>query len=160
MHERSSPFRLLVTVLLMGAVPFCCCNFHSWLSVCAPCEAVTHHAAAEPVAHHHASGAVHEHTSDHYSEVATTPTDGREPDSSPCGPGHKDEDCNCGKQNTLVTVAKTALELPAPVLVAMLSFPAIANSWAMTSLRTFERDSQAPERPSTTLLHLHCALIV
>ncbi len=150
----------MVTVLLTVAVPFCCCNFHSWLSVCAPCEAATHHEVAEPVAHHHADGAVHEHKSDHHSDAAKIPTDCSQPDSSPCGPGHKDDDCNCGKQNTLLEVAKPALELPSPVFVAILVFPAIANSWSISSLRTFQRDSLALERPPTTLLRLHCALIV
>jgi len=160
MLQRGSTFRLLVTLLLAVAVPFCCCNFHSWLSACVPCEAATHHAAVEPVAHFHAGGVDHDHESDHHADRSTSSTDGDEPIPSPCGPGHDDDDCTCGKQNTLLTVAKTTLEFPTPVLVAILSFPTIADLWASTLFRSVGRDLWVASSPPTTLLRLHCALIL
>lgn len=160
MLHRDSPFRLLVTVLLAVAVPFCCCNFHSLLSSCVPCEAATHHDAAKPVADHHSDGAVHDHDSDHHSGPTTAHNDGSEPGQSPCGPGHDDDDCTCGKQNTLLTIAKQTVEFPSPVLVAILSFPTIAESWALCPFSAMDRGLWTAVRPPTTLLRLHCALIV
>ncbi|MDP1663458.1 MAG: hypothetical protein Q8L55_16225 [Phycisphaerales bacterium] len=160
MLHRGSTFRLFVTLLLAVAVPFCCCNFHSWLSVCVPCEAAEHPAAIETVAHHHEHATAHDHDSDHHADRTTSSTDGNETSPSPCGPGHDDDDCTCGKQNTLLTVAKPTLEFPTPVLVAILSFPTIADSWASTPFRSVGRDLWVASRPPTTLLLLHCALIV
>ena len=152
-------FRLFVTLLLTVAVPFCCCNFHSLLIVCFPCEAASHTAGPELAVHHHGESAAHNHESDHHSTTASTA--GIEPSSAPCGPGHDDEhDCTCGKQDTLLTVAKSKLDLPTPVLVAILSFPAFADSSALPPFRAIERGLWVSARPPTTLLRLHCALIV
>jgi hypothetical protein len=140
MHDRSSPFRLFVTLLLTVAVPFCCCDFHSWLSVCEPCDAATHQAAVEPLIHDHAAGFVHDHESDHHADRGTASTD--------------------GNQSTVLTVAKTTLEFPTPILVAILSFPTILESGALSPFRTGGRDLWVDSRPPTTLLRLHCALIV
>lgn len=161
MLQRGSTFRLFVTLLLAVAVPFCCCNFHSWLSGCVPCEAAAHPETVEPVAHDHTGGSTHDHDSDQHADRTTASTDGSEPSPSPCGPGHDDEhDCTCSKQNTLLTVAKPTLEFPTPVLVAILSFPTIMNSAALSPFWTVGRDLWVGCRPPTTLLHLHCALIL
>lgn len=159
MLHRSSTFRLFITLLLAVAVPLCCCNLRMGLTACEPCDAASSHATVEPVAHEHADGNGHDHESDHH--ASTSSKEGIEPDSSPCGPGHEDDhDCSCGKQNTLLTVAKSNLDLPTPVLVAILSFPAFADMSALPLFRAVERGLWVSARPPTTLLRLHCALIV
>lgn len=161
MRQRGGTFRLFVTLLLAVAVPFCCCDFHSWLSSCAPCETATREAAVEPVAHDHRHGSAHDHDSDHHADATTASTDGNESGPSPCGPGHGgDDDCSCGKQNTLLAVAKTTVKFPVPVMVAILSLPAIVDSGTPRLFRVAGRDLWVSARPSTTLLHLHCALTV
>lgn len=160
MLHRHSTFRLLVTVMLAVAVPFCCCNFHSLLSSCVPCEAATHHAAAKPVADHHSDGAVHAHDSDHHSGPIKAHNDGNEPGESPCGPAHDDDDCTCGKQNTLLTIAKQTVGFPSFVSVAILSFSTIAEPWTICPFSAIDRGLWTAARPPTTLLRLHCALIV
>jgi len=158
MLDTRSPFRLLVTLLLAVAVPFCCCNFHSWLSACAPCEAASHVTETKLAVHSHAAGVGHDHDADHHAESAKTP-EGNIP-ASPCERGHDDGDCACSKQSTYLTVAKPTLEFPTPIVVAVLSFPAITETWASLPSWTTERDSRAFARPPTSLLRLHCALIV
>ncbi|MFO0832507.1 MAG: hypothetical protein U0637_11800 [Phycisphaerales bacterium] len=159
MLHRGSTFRLLITLLLAVAVPMCCCNFRMWLTSCAPCDAATAHTSIVPVAHGHAGGDGHDHDFDHHATTASN--EGVEPSSSPCGPGHDDDhDCTCGKQDTLLTVAKSNLDLPAPVLVAILSFPGFADASALPLFRAMERGLWVSARPPTTLLRLHCALIV
>ncbi len=160
MRLSCGPFRLIVTLLLAVALPFCCCNFHSLLSVCTPCEAATHPAAADTAVHCHAAGSAHEHDADHHAEHAADSTVGGEPGSSPCGPGHDENDCSCGKQNTLTTVAKTTVDFPTPVLVAVVSFPTLVGLGVSNPFHTLGRDSRVSARPPTTLLYLHCALIV
>ena len=152
-------FRLFVTLLLTVAVPFCCCNLHAWLMVCSPCHAASDTAGPELAAHHHGDSAAHDHESDHHSTTASTAC--VESSTAPCGPGHDDDhDCTCSKQDTLLTVAKSNLDLPTPVLVAIVLFPAIADASASPPFRAFERGLWVSVRPPTTLLGLHCALIV
>lgn len=159
MLHRHSTFRLFITLLLAVAVPMCCCDFRMWLTACEPCDAAKSHASIEHTAHEHSAGGGHDHESDHHASTASN--EGIEPSSSPCGPGHDDDhDCTCGKQNTLLTVAKSNLDLPTPVLVAILSFPAFADSSALPPFRAIERGLWVSARPPTTLLRLHCALIV
>jgi len=162
MLVRGGPFRLFVALLLAVAVPFCCCNFHSWLSVCVPCEAGKHTAAVEPVTHSHADGSAHDHESAHHADHATS-SPGHDPAApvSPCCPGHDDDhECTCGKQHTLMTVAKKTVELPAPVLVAILPLPVDIDAEASSPFRARVRDLCGVPRPAATLLRLHCALIV
>lgn len=160
MFQRGSTFLLFVTLLLAVVVPFCCCNFHSWLSVCVPCEAPPHLVAVKPLAQYHEHASAHEHESDHHAEGTKSSTNGNEPSPSPCGPGHDHDDCTCGKNNTLLTIAKPNLEFPMPILVSILSFPTIRDSEASSPPRTPGRDLRVAFRPSATLLRLHCALIV
>lgn len=158
MLDTRSPFRLLVTLLLAVAVPFCCCNFHSWISVCAPCEAVSHDTGTNLAVHSHERDGGHDHDADHHADSAKTPH-GDTP-ASPCERGHDEGDCTCSKQSTYLTFAKPTLEFPTPVLVAVLSFPAITDTWASLPSWTKEPGSWAFTRPPTSLLRLHCALIV
>ena len=159
MLHRSSTFRLFVTLLLAVAVPLCCCNFRMWLTACEPCDAANSLASSEPIAHEHAGGNCHDHNSDRHAVTASK--EGIEPSSSPCVPGHEDDhDCACGKHNTLLTVAKSNLDLPTPLLVAILSFPAFADTLALPRFQAIDRGLWVSARPPTTLLRLHCALIV
>jgi len=162
MLQPGSTFRLLVTLLLAVAVPFCCCNFHSWLSECVPCEAAAHPAAVvDPVAHHHEHATAHNHESDHHVNRSAAYTEVREPILMPCGLGHDaDHDCTCGKQNRLQLVVTRSFEFSTPILVTILSFPTLMDPGALSPFRTVGRDLWLAFRPPTTLLRLHCALIV
>jgi len=162
-HGNSS--RLIVSLLLAVMVPFCCCNFHSWLSVCVPCEGATHQSSIKLAGHHHSDRAVHERDFDqhaeHHAEHATALAVSSESESSPCGPGHdNDHDCTCSKQQTLMMVAKTTVDFPTPVLVAVVSFPTVVDLGVSNSFHIAGRDLWESARPPTTLLYLHCALIV
>jgi len=160
MLHRGSPFRLFVTLLLALAVPFCCCNFHSWLSVCVSCEVGTQPSVVEPRVHHHSDGAAHDHELDHHADHTTNSLES-ECESSPCGPGHDDDhDCICGKQKTLMAVAKTTVELPVPMLVAILPLPVDFYTDAFGQFWARVRNLSGVPRPAATLLRLHCALIV
>lgn len=160
MLQRGGTFRLFVTLLLAVAVPLCCCNFRSLLIACVPCEPATQRDAAQPVADHQSDGTVHDHDSGHDSGPTTAHNEGGEPGQSPCGPGHDDDDCTCGTQSTLLTIAKQTMEFPTPVLVAILSFPTIAESWESCPFSAMNRGLWTAARPPTSLLRLHCALVV
>ncbi len=158
--HRTSTSRLFITVLLAVAVPLCCCNVRSWLGACAPCDAATPRTTTDPAARGHAFTDSHDHESDHHATGAAAAHESPEPGPSPCGTGHDDEDCACGKHDTLLTVAKSAPKFPMPVSVATLSFPTSADASAFPPLRTIERGLRVGARPPATLLRLHCALIL
>jgi len=159
MLQRGSSLRLLVTVLLAVAVPFCCCDFHSLLSGCASCEAPARQIDAEAVAHVHDDGAGHHHAA-HHEHSADPVTDGDQ-GTTPCGPGDEKHDCNCGKTDgMMLTVQKSTVELPAPVVVAVLAWAQPVDQVPLALIRGHERDQRVVQRPQTSLLRQHCALIV
>lgn len=161
MVQRGSPFRLLVTVLLAVAVPFCCCDFQALISGCASCEAPARQMDAEAVAHVHDDGAAHHHAA-HHEHAANHGTDTNgDHGTTPCGPGDEEHDCNCGKtEGKMLTVQKSTLELPAPVVVAVLDWAQPADQVSLALFWGHDRDLRVVQRPQTTLLRLHCALIV
>gem|GEM_PF-2816422 len=167
MHTRGSPFRLLVALLLATAVPFCCCNLHCWLSVYGQRHSVTPHASVEHAVHCHGKADITvndaDHQPEHHADHATGSTDS-EHHPSPCRPGHNDHndhnDCCCGKHTTLLTVAKTTLNLPAPVLEAILPLVVDIDAGVVTPFQTRVLAVSHLPAPAATLLRLHCALIV
>ncbi len=155
MVQRASPFRLLVTLLLAVAVPFCCCNFHSWLSACGPCEAAEHSDDGDLAL----TGDHVKQTSDH--QDADAPLSHHEDHNAPCGPSKdKDGPCSCGKSNApMLTVEKSGMDLPMPVLLAVLPH-SFVSPLVQSVCSDVRRDSTSLARPPTSLLRLHCALTV
>lgn len=162
MLHRSSPTRLLVTLLLVVAVPFCCCDFRSFLSGCASCGAegpATGH--DEVVAHVDADGAAHDHAACHQHATGHAPENADNHAPLPCGPGNDTHDCNCGKNDgKMLTVQKPTVELPTSVIVAVLDWTLTADLAPRAISRMPYRDISAVARPPTSLLRMHCALIV
>ena len=169
MLTRGGPFRLLLTLLLAVVVPFCCCNFHSLLSACGPCGPVPQGSTAKTCASvvtcdsgktcdaHHADCAAHDHDSDLHADQATSIS---QSEPSPCGPGHDDHDCKCGKQHTLTTVSKPTVELLLPILLVILPLPIEFDAGAPSLMWAGAGHLPIFSRPAATLLSLHCALIV
>ncbi|HMN39758.1 MAG TPA: hypothetical protein PKE29_02865 [Phycisphaerales bacterium] len=148
-----------MTLLLVVAVPFCCCNFRSLLSTCSSCQAAP--VADEPEASHdrshdsdHDLAAPHQHATGHKQHE-----DGQS--SVPCGPGDEKHHCNCEKNDgKMLTVQKSTVELPMPVVVAILDWSMAADMLPPAAIRVQYRGSLAIARPPTSLLRQHCALIV
>jgi len=154
----------LVALLLAAAVPFCCCNLHCWLSVYGQRDSATPHASGEKAVHCHGKADIPvndaNHQSEHHADHATGST-GSKHDSSPCNNGHNDHNnCCCGKHTTLITVAKTTLDLPAPVLEAILPLVVDVDTGVGTAFQTRVRAQSHLPALAATLLRLHCALIV
>ncbi|MBN8646022.1 MAG: hypothetical protein J0L61_12370 [Planctomycetes bacterium] len=161
MLDRGSPFRLLVTVLLAVAVPFCCCNFHSWFSGCIPCQAPPSDRQGETLAHVHADGSSHDHSSHHEHQDGPASNNGDDHAPKPCSPGNDKHDCDCGKNSgMMLTVDKSTVELPAPVVIAVLDWTLSVDVLPTALFRGLDREQRVVERPQTSLLSLHCALIV
>ncbi len=159
MRHRSSPIRLLGTLLLVVAVPFCCCNFHSMLTTCSSCQAAP--VAKEVEASHGRShDADHDHAVPH--QHATGHTQGGSGESpAPCGPGDEKHKCNCEKNDgKMLTVQKSTVELPTPVIVAVLDWSMAVDLLPSAAIRVQYRGNLAIARPPTSLLRQHCALIV
>jgi hypothetical protein len=160
MLHRGSPFRLLVTVLLAVAVPFCCCDFRSLLSGCTSCEAATP-GSSQTVAVHSDADAGHDHAT-HSHCHGHAPTGDDQDGSTPGKAPEKDQhDCSCGKNTgKMLTVEKSTLELPAPVIVAILDWSRMSDLRPLDPFKGCEIENRVAERPQTSLLRLHCALIV
>lgn len=161
MLHRGSPCRHLVTVLLAVAVPFCCCNFHSWSSACAPCQTPAFDRNSEALAHVHSGRTNHDHSSRHEHQDGPTSNDGGDHGSKPCAPGDDKHDCDCGKDGgMMLAVQKSTVELPAPVVIAVLDWVQPACVLPPAPFRGLDREQRGIERQQTSLLRLHCALIV
>lgn len=159
MLHHGSPFRVLVTLLVAVTVPFCCCNFHSLVSSCKPCEGHHSDAGMATVTHEHAHDHTrHDLTHEHATEHGPGNSDQH---SAPCSPENEKQDCSCGNHDAkMFTVQKSTLELPSPMVVAVLNWALASETLPPPSLRGLERDLRAVHRPTTSLLRMHCALTV
>lgn len=160
MLNRTSPFRFALTLLLAVAVPFCCCDLRSLLSGCSSCDASTGGHTRTVAAHNDLAAddglSTHSHCHGH------SPKGDEQGGSTPAEAPEKDQhDCSCGKNTgKMLTVAKTTLELPAPVVIAVLDWTLCADVLPPALLRGLDREMWVIERPQTSLLRQHCALIV
>ena len=159
MLHRGSAFRLLVTLLLVVAVPFCCCNFRSLLTTCSSCQASSVMEDVE-ASRGHLHDADRDHAVPHHHATGHTQHgDGKSP--VPCGPGDEKHKCNCEKNDgKMLTVQKSTVELPMPVVVAILEWSMAADMLPPAAIRVEYRRNLAIARPLTSLLRQHCALIV
>lgn len=153
----SRQFRSLIALLLAVVVPFCCCNFYSWLKVCAPCEPATLVAGVGQL-----PSRAHDHRSCHHSdEPASAVGSAAQQDPDLPADDSDPQDCTCGKhQAKMLSGVKPTLELPASVLVAILHWATVEWPDAEQPGQFMNGAVSACARPPTSLLRMHCALIV
>lgn len=157
MLNRNSPFRCMLTLLLALAVPFCCCDFRSLLTGCVSCDA----APPETVKTVAVSEGGHDHASHSHCHGHSPKGDDHDGSTPGKAPDQDKHDCSCGKNTgKMLTVEKTTLELPTPVVVATLDWSAITDLRPLDPFKGWEVEKRVVERPQTTLLRMHCALIV
>lgn len=160
MLNRTSPFRFVLTLLLALAVPFCCCDLRSLLSGCASCDTSTGGDTRTVAVHDdseaHDTPATHSHCHGH------SPKGDEQDGSTPAEAPEKDQhDCSCGKNTgKMLTVQKSTVELPVPVVIAVLAWAQPVDQVPLALIRGHERDQRVVQRPQTSLLRQHCALIV
>jgi len=152
---RSAQFRSLTAVLLTVAIPFCCCNFRSLLAGNLACESAFFAKVGVARASLNPTKA---HGCCHGKSVSDGVTSDFEPTSDT---SDQPRDCSCDKSGgKVLSVEKPGLELPAQVLVAVLEWV----QWP--ELRLFDpvigrgQLPHAVHRPLTSLVRMHCALIV
>jgi hypothetical protein len=157
MLSPSSHFRTFVALLLAVVVPFCCCNFHSWLSACASCVP-----ASSVDGDRQLAAKEHDHKGCHHSGSKGSDSGG-DHHQGPVSPedGSDQHDCTCGKnQAKMMAGEKPTIELPTAVLVAILNWTTVAWAAPEPSLTFVSGEVWACARPPTSLLRMHCALIV
>ncbi len=160
MLNRNSPFRCVLTLLLALAVPFCCCDFRSLLSGCTSCDEVAPQ-GGQTVAVHSAAEAAHDHASHNHCHGHAPKGDDHDGSTPGKAPRKEQHDCSCGKNTgKMLTVEKSTLELPTPVVVATLDWSAITDLRPLDPFKGREVEKRVVERPQTSLLRMHCALIV
>lgn len=159
MLNRNGPFRFVLTLLLALAVPFCCCDFRSLLGGCGSCESAGP-ADSPAVAPSHADsddghGArCHCHGRSPQRKDHDRPTREQAPRNDRHG-------CLCGKTTgKMLSVEKAAFGIPTPVLVAILECPTTRCLEPGALVRIQYAAARGPMRPTTSLLRMHCALIV
>jgi hypothetical protein len=152
MLSLSSPIRVAVTILLVVAIPFCCCNFRSLLGGCRACG------SAQPSQELPVAKVTQHHCHSSHENGDELQSDSESP--APSTPEEK-HDCKCGKDDgKMLTVEKTTVEFPAPVMVAVLNWSLVSDLLPDGHLRVSLHDFSASARPPTSLLRIHCALIV
>jgi len=146
---RMASFRSLIALLLAAWMPLCCCSLHSLITACETCAG---HGSGT-ACHDHGEDSDHILTTGHHHDEDGTPA-------QPEKPGHDEGPCTCDKQKqTTIGVDKTTIALPTPVLAYVL--PAWdANTLPLWHSLASCGETLAPQKPTTSLLRQHCALIV
>ncbi len=162
MLQRREPIRLLLTILLAIIVPFCCCDFHAWLDSCDSCdspalsEPFTIKAATHAGCSGHPVGEPQTHELLHKASISD---EKQSQDSS--SQQDENQECTCAKHDAkMISGVKPTVEFSAPVILAIL--PWVESATFEIAGLSFKSDpfAQVFVRPSTSLLRLHCALIV
>lgn len=158
MLGRASPFRVLLTALLVAAVPLCCCSFRSWLGGLGGLGGGMGgcHAGAVAVVAAAAAGGQEASCCGHAGDAAGgADRSGSEPTAPADGP---DEPCSCGKQYTSSESKVLTVDSVAPAAASV--FIAVAHDQSFPALNLRPVRDTAIVRPQASLLRLHCALIV
>lgn len=143
--------RSTIAALLLVAVPFCCCEGQAVVRALGTLSGVYSVAVS---GHHHQSEG--EHGQDH-SRPHNGCTPGSDGHSAPCD---DDGPCDCAqhKQAKQVPESPTTLDLSGTVVHMLPSLD--LGFWIPEApVRTVSSDAAIP-RPPTSLLRLHCALII
>ncbi|MCC6678448.1 MAG: hypothetical protein IT436_15040 [Phycisphaerales bacterium] len=156
MYHAASPFRLTVTLLLVAALPICCCNFrlvygagdgcHSGSTAAAVSVAETSAGADEPCC-----GSAADLTVDQ----TLMGSDDGDPGKVPVSP---DGRCSCDKNKlaagSIETPSIPSLAFIAPVAEIPAIWDAREHPAALASVNA------GILRPATALLRMHCALTI
>ncbi len=163
MLSRSGHFLAFVALLLAVVMPFCCCTFRSLVSAGAsrvPASSIDGDGQLAAKEHdhkgcHHSGGCHHwgskgsESGGDHHHGPASPEDDSDQ------------HDCTCGKNQTkMMAGERPTAGLPTSVLVAIVNWTIDAWAAPQPSLTVLSGEVWACARPPTSLLRMHCALIV
>lgn len=149
MVYRSPGFRLVLALLMAVWSPLCLCQTHA--------EAAgrnepspANHASSEGHSHHG-----HEHGGGHDEDA---PAD--RPDDGPGAPCHEHDGpgCDCPELSATGPKPDQSLKLTVAPLVAVVQW--LVSPMSVPHQVAFRRDTDAVPRSPTTLLGMHCALIV
>jgi hypothetical protein len=162
MLSRGSTFRLVVSLLLAVTVQFCCCSFHAWLSACARCGDHAQRGSVDAGAQPHSGACTDDHDGDCPSDFASKGHSSHSDTGGPCGPHHGDHGgCSCGNHDSkALTGSAPSVEPPVPVLLAVLDWALTTDRMLASRIAIQRHDVWATARPPTSLLRLHCALVV
>ena len=160
MLSRSVQFRNFIAILLVVAIPFCCCDFRSLLGGSLSCQAdslLKHRLAGDRL-----SSAVEHgretHACCHGKSLNHEGTPGPKPGN---GPADEPQDCSCDKSGgKMLSVEKPSIHAPAQVVVAILDWCTRPELGAPNLASGREPLHLAVQRPLTSLVRMHCALIV
>jgi len=163
-------FRNLLTIVLTVAVPVCCCNFHGFLiahaGLASPANALSI-TRADRFGQEHDTESCHHHdvklattSGDHLSSSAVIRHNATDEDKGE-NKGENKGSCGCGKHDLkMLSTVKSSVEFSAPVLLAALPWSSVAILNSHVPTRVQFHGERVQNRPPTTLLRLHCALIV
>ena len=174
MLHRGGTFRLLVSVLLIVAVPFCCCNFHAVMQSCAGCTDSTvtggssENSGTRAAGHEHSSCGTHEEGSNFRVKTGCESSLTVKKLGEPVRPGlpglpekGEHDSCACGSHvSKLPASAKVSFELPALIMAVIVDWPWMPGVTALDQPVVVGDDERGVARPRTSLLRLHCALMV
>lgn len=160
MFLRSAHFRGFVAIVLMVAIPFCCCNFRSLFTGDLECrtasvlEAGLLRGSPSPAEDHRPPA----HGCCHGKSVTTNGTTDSEPTNEP---SDQPRDCSCDKSGgKMLSVEKPSLETPAQVVVAVLEWAQWSELSPLNPVGGRETLRRTVHRPLTSLVRMHCALVV
>lgn len=144
------PTRLLLTAMLVAAIPLCCCRGEIWGSLLAGVSAE----CSESQASHGEAG--HCHPQDHCAGQSGNGCGGK--DREPCD---DDGPCDCGRHRDVKSLPEAPASIAAgsSVLVGILPAPGAVSPANLTGGGAPASPEGAP-RPPTTLLRLRCALVL
>ncbi len=159
MLVRSSQVRTLIALLLACAVPFCCCNLRMLIA------GLSCQAGALP--QYKPGGARLLATADHMeatlacchgrSASNVTHSDSNSEDT----PTDDPQDCSCGNAGgKMLAVEKSNVEVPVQVIVAVIDWSHRPQPRPHDLTGGRWRVPEAVPRPLTSLVRMHCALIV
>ena len=159
------PFRYVLTLILAVAVPCCCCSFQVLMNAGGGCASPSHAVTASGAnssCHKQGKSSCHQKESKPGHEEGQLATTRGDDSASSADVGHTHEGgCACVKHDAkMLTTVKLAVEFSPPVLIALLPWPELSQV-ALSLPTGFQSQFDRPlPRTETSLLRLHCALIV
>ena len=154
MAVHSGTMRLLLTLYLAFGLPLCCCHLSAAAACCAP--AGQPDATVIPAADAHAHNGHHHDDAHQHQHGDEAPADEHAPDSTiPCD---HDDSCKCGCDGSRSLLVEKSVAVDYPVL-------AVAAVRWISPITTVHRPSVRPlaigaTGPPTSLVRMHCALII
>lgn len=144
--------RVLLASYLAFGLPLCCCHLSAAAECCAPVGQPEATVSRTVDAHVHDG---HDHAQQHQHE-GQAPADDDAP--NPIVPCDHDDSCNCGCDAVEALVAEKSVTIDYPVLTVA------TVSW-ISPITTVHRPSVRPltihvTGPRTSLVRMHCALII